>query len=126
MDFLIHRIGRTGRNKMAGTAITFYDPGEENKVADIEHMGIKFEPKDIKNGEIVDAKERDRRTTRKADQEKLDTKLVGFVKKQKNKRKPGYKKKIKQAISEEHRQQRKVRIRQDRRQEREARKNKNN
>jgi len=126
LDFLIHRIGRTGRNKMAGTAITFYDPGEENKVADIEHMGIKFEPKDIKNGEIVDAKERDRRTTRKADQEKLDTKLVGFVKKQKNKRKPGYKKKIKQAISEEHRQQRKVRIRQDRRQEREARKNKNN
>lgn len=125
LDFLIHRIGRTGRNKMSGTAITFYDPGEENKVGEIEHMGIKFEPKDIKNGEIVDAKERDRRKTRKADQEKLDNKLVGFVKKQKNKRKPGYKKRIKEAISEEHRQQRKVRIRQDRRQEREARKNKN-
>lgn len=123
LDFLIHRIGRTGRNKMSGTAITFYEPGEENKVAEIEHMGIKFEPKDIKNGEIVDAQERDRRDNRKATQEKLDTKLVGFVKKQKTKRKPGYKKKIKKAINDERRQERKVRIRQDRRREREARRN---
>jgi Superfamily II DNA and RNA helicases len=126
LDFLIHRIGRTGRNKMSGTAITFYEPGEENRVAEIEHMGIKFEPKDIKNGEIVDAVERDRRINRKADQEKLDTKLVGFVKKQKTKKKPGYKKKIKQAINEEHRQQRKIKIRQNRRQERDARRKKNN
>ncbi|KRN97960.1 DEAD/DEAH box helicase [Companilactobacillus kimchiensis] len=126
LDFLIHRIGRTGRNKMSGTAITFYEPGEEHKVDEIEHMGIKFVPKDIKNDEIVDAVERDRRVHRKADQEKLDTKLVGFVKKQKNKRKPGYKKKIKQAIDAEHRQQRKVRIRQDRRQERDERRKKNN
>ncbi|GEO79002.1 ATP-dependent RNA helicase [Companilactobacillus mindensis DSM 14500] len=126
LDFLIHRIGRTGRNKMSGTAITFYEPGEENRVAEIEHMGIKFKPKDIKNGEIVDAVERDRRINRKADQEKLDTKLVGFVKKQKTKKKPGYKKKIKQAINEEHRQQRKIKIRQNRRQERDARRKKNN
>lgn len=126
LDFLIHRIGRTGRNKMAGTAITLYEPGEEHKVDEIEHLGIKFEPKDVKNGEIVDAVERDRRVHRKADQEKLDTKLVGFVKKQKTKKKPGYKKKIKQAINQEHRQQRKIKIRQDRRQEREARRNKNN
>ncbi|WP_119327456.1 DEAD/DEAH box helicase [Companilactobacillus musae] len=123
LDFLIHRIGRTGRNKMSGTAITFYEPGEENKVAEIEHIGIKFTPKDIKHGEIVDAQERDRRDTRKATQEKLDTKLVGYVKKQKTKKKPGYKKKIKKAINEEHRQQRKIKIRQDRRKEREARRN---
>lgn len=126
LDFFIHRVGRTGRNKMSGTAITIYDPGEEHKVDEIEHLGIKFEPKDIKHGEIVDATERDRRTNRKATQEKLDTKLVGYVKKQKTKRKPGYKKKIKQAINEEHRQQRKIQIRQNRRQEREARRNKNN
>ncbi|PMD68312.1 DEAD/DEAH box helicase [Companilactobacillus nuruki] len=126
LDFFIHRVGRTGRNKMSGTAITFYAPGEEHKVDEIEHMGIKFEPKDIKKGEIVDAVERDRRVNRRASQEKLDTKLVGFVKKQKTKRKPGYKKKIKQAINEEHRQQRKIQIRQNRRQEREERRNKNN
>lgn len=126
LDFFIHRVGRTGRNKMSGTAITIYEPGEEHKVDEIEHMGIKFEPKDIKHGEIVDAVERDRRVHRRATQEKLDTKLVGYVKKQKTKKKPGYKKKIKQAINEEHRQQRKIQIRQNRRQEREARKNKNN
>ncbi|MQS76547.1 DEAD/DEAH box helicase [Companilactobacillus halodurans] len=125
LDFFIHRVGRTGRNKMSGIAITLYDPGEENKIADIEHMGIKFVDKDIKNGEVVDVKERDRRVNRKADQEKLDTKLVGFVKKQKTKKKPGYKNKIKKAINEERRQQRKVRIRQDRRRERDARRKKN-
>lgn len=123
LDFFIHRVGRTGRNKMSGIAITLYDPGEENKVDAIEHMGITFEPKDIKNGEIVEAVERDRRFTRKANQEKLDTKLVGYVKKQKTKRKPGYKKKIKKAINEEHRQQRKIKIRQERRKQRDARRN---
>ncbi len=121
LDFFVHRVGRTGRNKMSGTAITLYDPGEENKIDAIEHMGITFEPKDIKNGEIVEAVERDRRFTRKANQEKLDTKLVGYVKKQKTKKKPGYKKKIKQAINEEHRQQRKIKIRQERRRQRDAR-----
>lgn len=123
LDFFIHRVGRTGRNKMSGIAITLYDPGEENKVDAIEHMGITFEPKDIKNGEIVEAVERDRRFTRKANQEKLDTKLVGYVKKQKTKKKPGYKKKIKKAINEEHRQQRKIKIRQERRKQRDARRN---
>ena len=123
LDFFVHRVGRTGRNKMSGIAITLYDPGEENKIDAIEHMSISFEPKDIKNGEIVEAVERDRRFTRKANQEKLDTKLVGYVKKQKTKRKPGYKKKIKKAINEEHRQQRKIKIRQERRKQRDARRN---
>ena len=123
LDFFVHRVGRTGRNNMSGIAITLYDPGEENKIDAIEHMGISFEPKDIKNGEIVEAVERDRRFTRKANQEKLDTKLVGYVKKQKTKRKPGYKKKIKKAINEEHRQQRKIKIRQERRKQRDARRN---
>lgn len=123
LDFFVHRVGRTGRNKMSGIAITLYDPGEENKIDAIEHMGISFEPKDIKNSEIVEAVERDRRFTRKANQEKLDTKLVGYVKKQKTKRKPGYKKKIKKAINEEHRQQRKIKIRQERRKQRDARRN---
>lgn len=123
LDFFVHRVGRTGRNKMSGIAITLYDPGEENKIDAIEHMGITFEPKDIKNGEIVEAVERDRRFTRKANQEKLDTKLVGYVKKQKTKKKPGYKKKIKKAINEEHRQQRKIKIRQEHRKQRDARRN---
>ncbi|WP_125770473.1 DEAD/DEAH box helicase [Companilactobacillus furfuricola] len=124
LEFFIHRVGRTGRNGMSGIAITLYDPGEENKVAEIEHMGIKFQPKEIKNGEIVDGYDRDRRVQRKATTEKLDTKLVGYVKKQKVKRKPGYKKKIKNAISTEKRQQRRIKNRQEKRDLRKARRNK--
>jgi Superfamily II DNA and RNA helicases len=31
LEFFIHRVGRTGRNKMSGIAITLYAPGEEHK-----------------------------------------------------------------------------------------------
>ncbi|WP_125590601.1 DEAD/DEAH box helicase [Companilactobacillus jidongensis] len=112
LDFFIHRVGRTGRNKMSGIAITLYNPGEENKIAELEHMGIKFLPKDLKNGEIVEAYDRDRRTQRHATQEKLEPKLVGFVKKQKTKKKPGYKKRIRQAISTDKRQKTRIKNRQ--------------
>ncbi|MFC6322946.1 DEAD/DEAH box helicase [Companilactobacillus baiquanensis] len=125
LEFFIHRVGRTGRNKMSGIAITLYAPGEEHKVADIEHLGIKFKPKELKNNEIVDGYDRDRREDRHASQDKLDTKLVGFVKKQKVKKKPGYKKKIRQAISTEKRQQRKIKNRQEMRKQRDARRKNN-
>ncbi|MFD1472464.1 DEAD/DEAH box helicase [Companilactobacillus mishanensis] len=124
LEFFIHRVGRTGRNGMSGIAITLYNPGEENKVAEIEHMGIKFKPKELKNDEIVDGYDRERRTKRHATTEKLDTKLVGFVKKQKVKKKPGYKKKIKSAINTEKRQQRKIKNRQEQRDLRKARRGK--
>ncbi len=47
-EFFIHRVGRTGRNGMAGTAVTLYEPGQEDQIAELEHMGIKFAPKMIK------------------------------------------------------------------------------
>ncbi len=31
LDFFIHRVGRTGRNQMDGTAITLYDPSDEGQ-----------------------------------------------------------------------------------------------
>ncbi|WP_099975109.1 DEAD/DEAH box helicase [Lactobacillus terrae] len=126
LDFFIHRVGRTGRNKLSGIAITLYRPGEENKIDAIEKLGIMFAPKDLRKDEIVDVQERDRRQNRNASQEKLEPKLVGFVKKQKNKKKPGYKKKIKQAITTERKRKTRINNRQEAKQDRVRRKENNN
>ncbi|MEG2644387.1 MAG: C-terminal helicase domain-containing protein, partial [Enterococcus sp.] len=121
LDFFIHRVGRTGRNGMSGTAITLYSPSDENSVSMIENLGVTFQPKEIKNGEILDTYDRNRRKKREKTKDELDPTLIGLVKKSKKKIKPGYKKKIDRAISESNKQKR----RQSRRQEeRGARKNK--
>ncbi|WP_180369555.1 helicase-related protein, partial [Oenococcus oeni] len=36
LEFFIHRVGRTGRNGLPGTAITLYGPDEEDKVEELE------------------------------------------------------------------------------------------
>lgn len=107
-EFFVHRVGRTGRNGMHGLAITLCDPDEEPRIKELEHLGIKFKPKEIKHGDVVDTYMRDRRNSRSARNQKLDTKLVGYVKKEKRKRKPGYKKKIRQAIKNDRQQKRKI------------------
>lgn len=122
LDFFIHRVGRTGRNKLAGTAITLYGPDDEKKITEIENLGIQFEPKMIKNGELVDTFDRNRRQKRTASQQKLDPNMIGMVKKKKKKVKPGYKKKIKQTIADDRRQKRRAAEKQANRQRRKAKK----
>ncbi|KRM59209.1 DEAD/DEAH box helicase [Secundilactobacillus malefermentans] len=101
LDFFIHRVGRTGRKGMAGIAITLYTPDEESKITEIESMGIKFQPKAIQNGEVVDSYDRNRRKQRSHGHEELDGALKAKINKTKKKVKPGYKKKIKKEINKD-------------------------
>ncbi|KXT63017.1 DEAD/DEAH box helicase [Streptococcus sp. DD04] len=103
LSFFVHRVGRTGRNGLSGTAITLYQPSDDSDIRELEKMGIKFTPKMIKNGEFQDTYDRDRRANREKSREKLDTEMLGLVKKKKKKIKPGYKKKIQWAVNEKRR-----------------------
>lgn len=114
LEFFVHRVGRTGRNGMKGTAITLYEPSEEKLIDELESMGVHFVPKAVKNGEIVDSYDRNRREKRQTRKESMDPKLRGFVKKEKKERKPGYKKKIKRAIKRDEQQKRRIARRQAR------------
>ena len=103
LSFFVHRVGRTGRNGLPGTAITLYQPSDDSDIRELEKLGIHFIPKMIKNGEFQDTYDRDRRANREKTQEKLDTEMIGLVKKKKKKIKPGYKKKIQWAVNEKRR-----------------------
>ena len=98
LDFFVHRVGRTGRNQLKGTAITLYGPDDEKDIEVIEKKGITFQPKELKNGEVVDTFDRRRREQRKGRNQKseneYDPEIHSMRKKAKKNIKPGYKKKI--------------------------------
>lgn len=123
LEFFIHRVGRTGRNQLPGTAITLYEPSDERKINEIEALGITFKPKEIKNGEVVDSYDRNRRQKREKKRDELDTTLIGLVKKKKKKIKPGYKKQIQREIEKSNKQKRKMERRQKGRTARKHKKN---
>ncbi|WP_324712520.1 DEAD/DEAH box helicase [Lactobacillus gasseri] len=108
LEFVIHRIGRTGRNGLKGHAITLIYDEEMPQIEDLEKLGIHFDFKEIKNGELVERTHYHRRDNRQARSHKLDNRMIGMVKKTKKKVKPGYKKKIKQAIQKDRQQKRKI------------------
>ncbi|GEK90633.1 DEAD/DEAH box helicase [Alkalibacterium kapii] len=97
LDYFVHRVGRTGRNQLSGIAITLYGPDDEQDIVTIEKRGITFSPKEIKNGEIVDSYDRNRRNQRKGknvQKTDFDPEIHGLRKKLKKNVKPGYKRKI--------------------------------
>ena len=108
LEFVIHRIGRTGRNGLEGHAITLIYDDEMSQIEDLEKLGIHFDFKELKNGELVERPHYHRRDNRQARSHKLDNRMIGMVKKTKKKVKPGYKKKIKQAIQKDRQQKRKI------------------
>ncbi|HFH8418273.1 TPA: DEAD/DEAH box helicase [Streptococcus agalactiae] len=120
LSFFVHRVGRTGRNGLSGTAITLYHPSDDSDIRELEKLGINFIPKVIKNGEFQDTYDRDRRNNREKSYQKLDTEMIGLVKKKKIK--PGYKKKIQWKVDEKRRKERRASNRAKGRAERKAKK----
>ena len=50
LNFFIHRVGRTGRNGLKGTAITLYSPNDEQAIDAIENWASHLNQKEIKTG----------------------------------------------------------------------------
>jgi ATP-dependent RNA helicase CshB len=124
LEFIIHRIGRTGRNGLPGHAVTLVREEEMNRVGALEHMGVHFDFVEIKDGALAPRTHYRRRDNRTAANRQLDPHMKGVVKKVKSKRKPGYKKKIKQAIQEDNRKKRKIETRHEMRHQKRLRKRK--
>ena len=124
LEFIIHRIGRTGRNGLPGHAVTLVREEEMNRVGALEHMGVHFDFVEIKDGALAPRTHYRRRDNRAAANRQLDPHMKGVVKKVKSKRKPGYKKKIKQAIQEDNRKKRKIEARHEMRHQKRLRKRK--
>ena len=122
LTFFVHRVGRSGRNGLKGTAITLYSPSDDSSIREIEKMNVVFQPKAVKDGEIVDSYDRDRREkrTKKADEISLATR--GALAKGKKKVKPGYKRAIKWQIEEENKKKRRAERNKNARKTRESRK----
>ena len=124
LEFIIHRIGRTGRNGLPGHAVTLVREEEMNRVGALEQMGVHFDFVEIKDGALAPRTHYLRRDNRTAANRQLDPHMRGVVKKVKSKRKPGYKKKIKQAIQEDNRKKRKIEARHEMRHQKRLRKRK--
>ena len=87
-------------------------------------MNVTFEPKAIKNGEIVASYDRDRRENRTKKQDELSTTTRGALAKAKKRKhvKPGYKRAIKWAVEEENKQKRRAARNKNNRKKRESKK----
>ncbi|WP_338200602.1 DEAD/DEAH box helicase [Lactobacillus rizhaonensis] len=108
IEFVIHRIGRTGRNGMSGHAVTLIREEEMDQIFKLENIGVHFDFVELKNGALVPRKHYHSRKTRQSSSQSLDNKMRGMVKKAQKKRKPGYKKKIKRAIQLDKAQKNKI------------------
>ncbi|RLL48528.1 DEAD/DEAH box helicase [Oceanobacillus piezotolerans] len=93
-EFYIHRVGRTARAGMEGTAISIYEDENIDLIHKLEEKGLSFEYVDIKNGQLTEAKSWNERHLRTKTSTDLDKEAWKKVRKT-TKVKPGYKKKMK-------------------------------
>lgn len=111
-DFYIHRAGRCGRGKYTGECFSMYDTSDQAMVEALEKKHIHFEMKAIKNGQLVDRGERQKRKKRQHQPTELEKEVAKIVRKPK-KVKPGYKKKRKAEVDKLYRKQKRAIIQAD-------------
>ncbi|MGB2992873.1 MAG: DEAD/DEAH box helicase [Paenisporosarcina sp.] len=111
LEFFIHRVGRTARAGLKGTAITLYEPTDEDAIIRIEKMGIPFVHVDIKDGEWSELKERhERKNRKKTEISEIDQKAKSLVRKPK-KVKPGYKRNMRWEMDKVKKRERRIKNR---------------
>lgn len=93
-EFYIHRVGRTARAGLEGTAINLYTDSDENLIRRLEKSGLTFESYDIRKGEWEEIKNWNERQTRERPKDEAEKQAWSMVKRPKSV-KPGYKKKMK-------------------------------
>ncbi|WP_027407826.1 DEAD/DEAH box helicase [Anoxybacteroides tepidamans] len=97
LEFYVHRVGRTARAGYTGTAVTIYEPSDQDTLTKLEKMGIQFLHRDLVRGEWTDLpawNQRSKRARQEGEIEKLAKKAVAKPRKVK----PGYKKKMQEEI----------------------------
>ncbi|MFZ0476710.1 MAG: C-terminal helicase domain-containing protein, partial [Halobacillus sp.] len=93
-EFYIHRVGRTAKAGLQGTAINLYKEGDLPLIQKLESRGLTFNFYEVKNGEWKEVNSYNERQTRERKETDLEKKARQMVRKPK-KVKPGYKKKMK-------------------------------
>lgn len=94
-DFYIHRVGRTARAGMEGTAISLYEDEDTELISLLEKKGVKFDYSNVRNGEWTKAKPWNKRSLRKNTVTNVEQEAWKQVRRPK-KVKPGYKKRMKE------------------------------
>lgn len=93
-EFYVHRVGRTARAGLQGTAINLYKESDLPLIQKLEKKGLTFEFYEVKNGEWKEINAYNERQNRERRTSDIERKAKQMVRKPK-KVKPGYKKKIK-------------------------------
>jgi ATP-dependent RNA helicase CshB len=91
--FYVHRVGRTARAGMEGTAISLYNDYDLELIQKLDKKGLEFTTYDIANGEWKELKAWNERVTRKKTESDNESQAWKQVRKPK-KVKPGYKRKM--------------------------------